>query len=331
MSHQSSGRARLEAFFKVFQSDDRVLIVISADPDAMASAAAVKRLLWRKVSQVAVASVNQVKRPDNLHLLEILKLKMDSLASIDPGDYQRLVMVDSQPHHSPETELLSFDLVIDHHPSAPLYPGRQPAFADIRPELGATATMMAGYLRAAKIRPNPRLATALFYAIKTDTQNFVRQGQLEDMKAFRRLYPLVHLPLLSDIERAPIARSSFKNIVSGLGGAVFAKNSAHSFLGRTDHADTLVMVADFLMKIKGVNRAVAAGLAGDKLVIILRAGGLRQDVGQLAQRAFGELGSAGGHKNMARAEIPLKHLEVKIRNNLQAINRFVLRRLSDAK
>ncbi len=222
LANQATGKARLEAFLDVFHGDDKVLIVISADPDAMASAAAVKRMLWRRASQVTVASINQVKRPDNLQLLEVLKLKLEPFKNLCPSDFTRLVMVDSQPNHSPLTEGLGFDVVIDHHPSTPPAPAVPPAFADIRPDIGATATMMVGYLKADKIKPNQKLATALFYAIKTDTNNFVRQGQLEDMKAFRWLYPFIQPQILAEIERAPIARSSYNKIVSGLSGAVFS-------------------------------------------------------------------------------------------------------------
>ncbi|MDR0881972.1 MAG: DHH family phosphoesterase [Candidatus Adiutrix sp.] len=319
---------RLKDFFKIFHHEDKVLIVISADPDAIASAVAVKRLLWRRVAHVVVSSLNQVKRPDNLQLLQTLSLKMEPAGGLNPAAFTRLIMVDSQPSHSPLTAQWPFAAIIDHHPPAPASQApAPPAWVDIRPELGATATMMTGYLREARIKPNQKLATALFYAIKTDTQNFVRQGQLEDMKAFRWLYPLIQPNLLSEIERAPIARSSFKRLVAGLNDAVFKKNTAHTFLGKTDHADTLVIVADHLMQIKGVNRSVAAGVCGPNLVVIFRAGGSRQDVGRLASQAFGEYGSAGGHQNMARAEIPLENLDLKIRNNLTALGRFVLRRL----
>ncbi|MDR2945524.1 MAG: DHH family phosphoesterase [Candidatus Adiutrix sp.] len=325
-----SGKARLKAFMARFQSDDRVLIVISADPDAIAAAVAVKRLLWRRVGQIVVASTNSVKRPDNLQLLAALGLKLENLEGLDTTLFTRLVMVDSQPGHSPLTERLHFDVVIDHHPLSALADGAAPpAYVDIRPEIGATATIMAGYLQAAKIKPGQKLATALFYAVKTDTQNFVRQGRLEDMEAFRWAYPHISHQTLSEIEMAPIARSSFKTVVAGLDCAVFHRGLAFAFLERADHADTLVIVADLLMKIKGVSRSVAAARCEPgKLVVIFRAGGRRQDVGALAARAFGEYGSAGGHKNMARAEVPMENLDAKLRNNPLALQRFIRQRLS---
>ncbi|MDR1921403.1 MAG: phosphoesterase, partial [Candidatus Adiutrix sp.] len=102
------------------------------------------------------------------------------------------------------------------------------------------------------------------------------------------------------------------------------------FLEKTDHADTLVLLADFLMQISGVNRALAAGVYGGKLVAVFRAGGLRLNVGRIAALAFSEYGSAGGHKNMARAEVPLENLEARTRGSAAALSRFVQRRLAEA-
>ncbi|MDR2444110.1 MAG: hypothetical protein LBE31_11395, partial [Deltaproteobacteria bacterium] len=234
----------------------------------------------------------------------------------------------SQPHHHPLTSDLSFSVVVDHHPVGPPFkPGHVPEFVDIRPEYGATATIFAHYLRTAKIRPNPVLATALFYAIKTDTQNFVRQGQLEDMVAFRWLYPMIHHPLLSDIERAPIDRNSFRVLIRALHQTVFSKNFASVFFEHLDHTDTLVLAADLLMQINGVNRAVASGVHCSNLVVVLRSGGLRSNLGRLAADAFGPYGSAGGHKNMARAEMPLSAVDPKNTMKPQQLRNFVHKRL----
>ena len=329
LAREAADRERLAAFLKIFRGDDRVLIVISADPDAIASAAAVKRILWRHVAQVVVTSVNQMKRSDNLRLLDFLKLPLEPWSPALPSAFSKLVMVDSQPVHTPATQDLPFNAIIDHHPPTARASGAPaPDYVDIRPEAGANTSILTGYLKAAKIKPNPRLATAMFHAIKTDTQNFVRQGQALDMWAFRWLHPFIHSDFLVEIEKGLLARSSFRYFLAGLGAAVFRRNTAYSFLGRVDHSDTLVIVADFLMKISGVSRSVAAGLCDQKLVVIFRAGGLRQDMGRLAQTAFKTLGSAGGHKNMARAEIPLANLDPKLLAQPPALSRFILRRLA---
>ncbi|MDR2387640.1 MAG: DHH family phosphoesterase [Deltaproteobacteria bacterium] len=314
-----------------FSHEDRVLIVITADPDSIASSVALKRLLWRRVAQVTVASTNECRRPDNLRLLRALGLTLVHLNDIDVSHYTKLAMVDSQPHHTPQTLDMHFSVVVDHHPVGHLNPHQpQPEFIDIRSDYGATATIFVQYLKAAKIKPNQLLATALFYAIKTDTLNFARQGQIEDVEAFRWLYPLVHLPLLSQIEQAPISRKSFKYFLEGLNTVVFHKNYAATYFQELDHSDTLVIAADFLMQIEGVSRAFSCGVYDDKLVVVLRSLGIRSsNLGALAHEAFGSYGSAGGHKNMARAEMPLSAIDPKGSMKPLQLFHFVGRRLRE--
>jgi nanoRNase/pAp phosphatase (c-di-AMP/oligoRNAs hydrolase) len=63
------------------------------------------------------------------------------------------------------------------------------------------------------------------------------------------------------------------------------------------------------MKISSVNWSIVSGLYGKKLIIVFRNDGLRKDAGKLARQNFGQIGSAGGHKSMARAEIPVEALK----------------------
>jgi hypothetical protein len=47
-----------------------------------------------------------------------------------------------------------------------------------------------------------------------------------------------------------------------------------------------------------------------RLVVIIRCDGYRKDAGKLASRVFGALGFAGGHREKARAEVPMENLSV---------------------
>ena len=73
---------RLRRFYKLFSGDDHVLIVINADPDAIASAMAVKRLLWRKVASVTISHINTIERPDNLAMIRLLGVDAGVSSSI---------------------------------------------------------------------------------------------------------------------------------------------------------------------------------------------------------------------------------------------------------
>ena len=61
-----TNKEKLGRFLSLFKGSSKVLVVINADPDSIASAMAVKRLLWRKVSEVGIAYFNKISRPDNL-------------------------------------------------------------------------------------------------------------------------------------------------------------------------------------------------------------------------------------------------------------------------
>jgi len=160
-----SGRKKLERFYELFSGNDHVLVLINADPDAIACAMAVKRLLWRKTASVTLSNINIVKRPDNLAMVRLLGVSLIYIKEIKISDYNRFIIVDSQPDHNENFQKINYDAVIDHHPDS----GIQAPFVDIRPKYGAAATILTEYLKAAKIKPSVKLATALYYAIKTDT------------------------------------------------------------------------------------------------------------------------------------------------------------------
>lgn len=302
---KTSAVQRLNRFYDQFANEDRVLILINADPDAIASAMAVKRLLWRKTASVTIGSINIIKRPDNIAMLERLRVNLVHVSQLNPARFTRKVLVDSQPNHSPEFAPFDpFHIIIDHHP---LTDAKSP-FLDIRPAYGATATILTEYLRSAKIKPSAKLATALFHAIKTDTSNFERKSLIEDVRAFQFLFHHANIQLARKIEQSDLTLGFLKYFANALQNMRMHNDRVFVHLGKVDNPDVCVLIADFFMRVNAVNWTVISGIHDKKLVIIFRNDGLRQDAGKLAKRSFGTLGSAGGHKSMARAEIPLTAL-----------------------
>jgi nanoRNase/pAp phosphatase (c-di-AMP/oligoRNAs hydrolase) len=301
----STSAEKLHQLLELFSREDRLLIVINADPDAMAGAMALKRLLWRKITAASIAHVNVVSRPDNLAMIRLLKLDMTPLAKIDRTRFTRVALVDSQPSHHKSFEGLTVDIVIDHHPDT-----RPPAlFLDIRPEYGAASTILTEYLRAARIKPSAKLATALFYGIKTDTSNFERKAIMQDVDAFQFLFRHVNIHIARKIEQAEIGLDFLKYYRQALDQVRVRNQGIQVHLGAVPTPDILVSIADFFLKIHDVARVAVSGISRGNLVIILRNDGFRKDAGKILADAFGNLGTAGGHKAMARAEIPLENLQ----------------------
>ena len=313
----------LRRFYNHFTSEDHVLILIDADPDAIASAMAVKRLLWRKVAGAAIARINEIKRPDNISMIQLLKVNLVPIQDIDKNSFNRFVLVDSQPNHHDIFSNFPIDAVIDHHPETDVHV----SFADIRSKYGATATILTEYLRAAKIKPSTKLAAGLFYAIKTDTNNFVRQTLIEDIRAFQFLYRHANLNIVNKIERSELRLDFLKYFRIALDHKRIRKGRVYVHLGPVINPDVCVLLADFFIKISSVDWSIVSGLYDQNLIVILRNDGLRKDAGRVAQKSFAAMGSAGGHKSSARAEIPIGNLkkEVDSDNNKKLLNWIVKR------
>lgn len=300
-----SASERIRSFYSQFSGNDQVLILINADPDAIASAMAAKRLLWRKVAGVTISNINVIKRPDNVAMVRLLDVPLVHVDEIGPPErYTRVMIVDSQPNHAPAFAKFPPHLVIDHHPRTSL----DAPFVDVRPEYGATATILTEYIRAAKIKPSARLATGLFHAIKTDTRNFERQTLMEDIRAFQFLFKYANTTLARKIEQADLRLDFLKYFKIALDTMKMHRGRVFVHLGPVSNPDVCVLVADFFMRVNPVTWSIVSGVCEEKLVVIFRNDGIRKNAGALARKGFCQLGSAGGHKSMARAEIPVSAL-----------------------
>ena len=296
---------KISEFFKQFSGADRVLVVISADPDAIASAMAVGRLLWRKVESVTISCVNAIDRPDNLAMIRLLKVALVPFAQLQLDTFTKTVIVDSQPSHHKLMARSGPQVVIDHHPET----GCRALFTDIRPTYGATATILTEYLRAARIIPSRNLATALYHAIKTDTDDFKRQTLIEDVRAFQYLFRRANIPLARRIGQAELRLEYLKYFKTALLHMRLRKGRVFVHLGPVANPDVCVIIADFFMRIHTVRWSIVSGTCDSKLVVIFRNDGSRKNAGRVAKESLGSFGSAGGHKTMARAEINLAEIK----------------------
>ena len=319
-----SATEKLRRFYRLFSGDDRVLIVINADPDAIASALAVKRLLWRKVSGVTISHVNVINRPDNISMVRLLGASLVHTDKIDENAYSRFIIVDSQPNHHETFSRFPFNAVIDHHPDT----GFKPEFRDIRPNYGATASIVTEYIRSARIKPSVKLATGMLYAIKTDSHNFTRQTQIEDVRAFQYLFRHANMHLARKIEHADLRFDYLKYFKYALECMHLRRGRVFVHLGPVVNPDVCVVIADFFMRVNPVKWSIISGVFDDNLTIVFRNDGVRKDAGKIAEQTFGHFGSAGGHKSMARAELPMELVRADLGNpNDESIQKWIIEKI----
>jgi nanoRNase/pAp phosphatase (c-di-AMP/oligoRNAs hydrolase) len=212
-------------------------------------------------------------------------------------------MVDVEPPYFGE-KIHRADIVIDHHPG--YTPGNAP-FEDVRTRYGSTATIMTEYLIADRQHISERLATALLYGIRSDTVMLSRRVTEDDIQAFTHLYPLANFNLLRQIDR-PEFPLSFARVLSRAMARINVRDGLIVLhLGPIERDDLVVQMAELCLQFEGVDWAMVSGKLGANLTIALRNQVIgRGNAGEVAKRLFGDIGSAGGHRDMAKAVIPLR-------------------------
>ena len=280
-----------------------ILLQPDPDPDGIACGYALRALLGRKSPTAPLISFGEVKRPENRALVEVLGLEVRTIAPEELDEFDGLALVDVQPTvfgENPPARVRSVDVVIDHHPERS---GYDAVLRDIRPRYGATATLLTEYIRACNLDLRPRLATALVYGIKSDTQLRGRETSPRDIAAFAYLHAFHSPALLRRIERPALPGDGLKALGRALASTSVEDGIHLLVLGRV-REDVIPQVADMGLQAEGAEWAIAAGIVGPDLVFSVRnvgyvraAGEVRLGHGSCAHR---------GHRSMAKGIIPVK-------------------------
>jgi nanoRNase/pAp phosphatase (c-di-AMP/oligoRNAs hydrolase) len=272
------------------------------DPDAIASGLALRNILRRTKTTAIIGAIQGVTRPENLRMVNLLDIHVETITPSTLTEYDRVAMVDVQPHYFGGL-IDRVDLVIDHHPEQP---GYTTVFKDIRPDYGSTSTILTEHLRAVDANISERTATAMLYAIKSDTLFFNRQTNRVDLEAFSYLYPLADAAMIRKMEGAEITIERLEYVLQAHRGGALADQVFCAFIGVTPREDFITYVADFFLQLEDVKWTVVAGIVNDSLIVSVRNLGYTKNAGEFVRRVFAGIGSAGGHRAMAKAVVPMR-------------------------
>ncbi len=297
-------RQKVEKIRSLFREKDKIHILLQhdPDPDGIGSALALRELLGRNKTTTPIVTFGEVTRPENLAMLRLLDIQIDRITHEDlHQDGARLALVDVQPPYF-DRPLGRVDLVVDHHPKRTPFAAR---FTDLRTQYGATSTIFTEYLRAAGMEPSQRLATALLYGIKSDTLFLERGSHIADLEAFTFLYHFASRAQITRMERPSLPREDLEALGRALSRLQLNGGVAVIHMGEVKREDVISQMAEFCLQIEGVEWGIVSGLCGDRVVISVRNVGYVKSAGDILKRLFDEIGSAGGHRAMAKAVIPL--------------------------
>ena len=276
------------------------------DPDAIAAAVVLAGLIRRAFGRPATAAYGGlIGRAENREMVRSLGITLTHVRSLQWSRYKHFALVDTQPqtgnNQLPET--ITPDLVIDHHPqrkasySVPL--------ADVRKGYGATATILAEYLLESGITINRRVATALVYAIRSETQDFSRGlGVGPDKEIYDLLMPHADKRLLARILYPRLPQRYFHDLQQALQNLEAVGSLIISHLGVVEQPDIVPEIADLLLRYEGKTWSLCTGVYEDRVYLSIRTSNPRAEAGRLMRKLLGKRGKGGGHGQLAGGWVP---------------------------
>lgn len=328
MNHNHKTEAKLQQIKLILENHKTMLIVLqdNPDPDAIASAIALRKLANVLANvQCSIAHGGTVGRGENRALVSYLGLNLRPLRQLDLAQYELFAMVDTQPGTGNNSlpDEIEPDIVIDHHTCR--HSTRRCRFSDIRSRCGATATILYEYLKAAGIKPDVPMATALLYAIRSDTQDLGRDATKADIRALTHLYFLANKRMLSQIQHGKVRRDYYRMLADGMNNAQVYGNAIVTRLGNIENPDMIGEVADLLLRDDQTDWVMVYGLSQDKLLISLRTYQENARADKVIRHLVARRGTGGGHPSYAGGQISVQKLSQNSIEKLQKIliNRFV--------
>ena len=284
----------------------RILIVVhdNPDPDSLASAMALRHLFAVRLNREAVIAFSgMIGRSENLAMAKLLQIPLTPFPIIDLKGFQVVCLLDSQPGTGnnslpPDARV---DILIDHHPMREASAACK--WVDIRPEYGTTATILYEYLKVQGVSLGTKLATALFYAIKSETQDLGREARRPDRDAYLALFPMANKTLLNSITRPPLPREYFVSLPSALEHTTIYGKVLVASLKWVQFPELVSELADLLLRLEGVETVLSMGHYNSEMILSIRTASEEINAGELIRTLVKGMGTAGGHGMMAGGKV----------------------------
>ena len=324
--------AKLDKLAHLLRGKSNLLIVMqdNPDPDSIAAALALRKLA-NTLAQVhcSIAHGGTVGRGENRALVHYLNLNLRPFDQIELERFDLTAMVDTQPgagNNSFPTDSVP-NIVIDHHSCR--RKTRAAQFVDVRKAYGATATILFEYLCQAQVTPDVPLATALLYAIRSDTQDLGREAVRADVEAIGALYPMANKRMLSHIQRGKVQREYFDLLAKAIENAKIYDNCIITSLGEIAIPDMVGEVADLLLRDDHAAWTLCCGIFAQKMLLSLRTSDATRRADVIMRRIVARRGTGGGHDTIAGGQIPLKKgTKTELAKVEKAIRRKLLKSLA---
>ena len=113
------------------------------------------------------------------------------------------------------------------------------------------------------------------------------------------------------MEGAEITLERLKYVTRASQSGTLREQVFSAFLGEAPREDFIPYTADFFLQLEDVKWTIVAGIVGSSFIVSVRNLGYSRNAGEFVKRWFGDIGSAGGHRAMAKAVVPVDRFRQK--------------------
>lgn len=298
--------AKSDELLRTLRRYDRIVVVMhdNPDPDAIASGWGIQVLVQERLQiPVNLVGGGAIVRAENRYMVDLLQPPIELVDHIAFDAGSAAVLVDcgvEATNHIVTRQGIDPVAIIDHHTN-----GRPPraAFVDVRTDAAASATIVASYLREQGIDLGPKLATAMLYAVRTETCGHETHFSPLDRSILPWLTEHGEPALLAEIQNAPLTREYFADMLLALQSTFLYQDTAICLLPRAAGAEIVGEVADILIRCDQIRSVLCATVLADDLLLSARTSPGHVNATKLLQATLNGLGGAGGHAHRAGGKI----------------------------
>lgn len=278
------------------------------DPDAIASAFGLQKLLEKYGVEALICHEGQIDKLSAKKMLDLCGIKMLSREEFEPymTETDMIVLVDCQKNNGNTTDLIGDEVAaIDHHPTVVKIEYK---YADLR-ICGACSSIITEYYQRLGIVPETLVATALLYGIKMDTLQFTRGIVPFDIQMFEFLFPYVDKNVLSQLERNNMEFDDLRAYGTAIKNVSVFNKTGFTFIDFPCPDAMIAIISDFILSLVEIEVAVVAAERPNGLKFSIRSERDDVDAGKLAHDVLGKYGNGGGHAVMAGGFVPKDKIE----------------------
>ncbi len=322
------GGRHARRLLRLLSTKQRILITshIHPDPDALASCFGIYSVLTARLpgAEVHISIKGQIGGGINDAFTRHTALPLTPWSDTALANYDAIILLDAQPAfaYSPLPANVIPTAVIDHHAA----PGRRPrcTFRDIRPEVGATASIVFSYFMELDEKISPELGATLLYGIESDLAGAAGLPNSLDNMALSGLTLIADTAKLYQMRYVDLPQEYFVALAASLATATYYEQAMISHLGTIQSLEKPAIAADLLLRYEGVQWSLATAISDRRLVLSLRTNNPKLSAGELMRRLLNNIGQGGGHRTKAGGFILL---DTGSTTEIERVRNIVKRRL----